>query len=127
MVCRDFILPEPASYVFFYALSNLRNLLYIINNPQQRKAALCFSQSAAFMLIYLYLLCIGKLTVAELEQFGNVYRGDVPNDFKIDAAVIVCDKVSHSLDLMPLNVVLCLAAVFLRQSADQLADLQNTE
>ena len=23
MVCRDFILPEPASYVFFYALSNL--------------------------------------------------------------------------------------------------------
>ena len=30
MVCRDFILPEPASYVFFYALSNLRNLLYII-------------------------------------------------------------------------------------------------
>ena len=30
MVCRDFILPEPASYVFFYALFNLRNLLYII-------------------------------------------------------------------------------------------------
>ena len=30
MVCRDFILPEPASYVFFYAFSNLRNLLYII-------------------------------------------------------------------------------------------------
>ena len=30
MVCRDFILPEPASYVFFYAVSNLRNLLYII-------------------------------------------------------------------------------------------------
>ena len=29
MVCRDFILPEPASYVFFYALFNLRNLLYI--------------------------------------------------------------------------------------------------
>ena len=30
MVCRDFILPEPASYVFFYAFFNLRNLLYII-------------------------------------------------------------------------------------------------
>ena len=30
MVCGNFILPEPASYVFFYALSNLRNLLYII-------------------------------------------------------------------------------------------------
>ena len=30
MVCSNFILPEPASYVFFYAFSNLRNLLYII-------------------------------------------------------------------------------------------------
>ena len=30
MVCGNFILPEPASYVFFYAVSNLRNLLYII-------------------------------------------------------------------------------------------------
>ena len=31
MVCGNFILPEPASYVFFYAFSNLRNLLYIID------------------------------------------------------------------------------------------------
>ena len=31
MVCRDFILPEPASYVFFYAVFNLRKLLYIID------------------------------------------------------------------------------------------------
>ncbi len=30
MVCGNFILPEPASYVFFFALFNLRNLLYII-------------------------------------------------------------------------------------------------
>ena len=30
MVCGNFILPEPASYVFFYAIFNLRNLLYII-------------------------------------------------------------------------------------------------
>ena len=30
MVCGNFILPEPASYVFFYAFSNLRKLLYII-------------------------------------------------------------------------------------------------
>ncbi len=30
MVCGNFILPEPASYVFFYAVFNLRNLLYII-------------------------------------------------------------------------------------------------
>ena len=29
-LCRDFILPEPASYVFFYAFFNLRKLFYII-------------------------------------------------------------------------------------------------
>ena len=33
MVCGNFILPEPASYVFFYALFNLRNLLYLIFYP----------------------------------------------------------------------------------------------
>ena len=30
-LCGNFILPEPASYVFFYAFFNLRNLLYIID------------------------------------------------------------------------------------------------
>ena len=29
-VCGNFSLPEPASYVFFYALFNLRKLLYLI-------------------------------------------------------------------------------------------------
>lgn len=29
-LCGNFILPEPASYVFFYAFSNLRNLFYLI-------------------------------------------------------------------------------------------------
>ena len=29
-LCGNFILPEPASYVFFYAIFNLRKLLYII-------------------------------------------------------------------------------------------------
>ena len=29
-LCGNFILPEPASYVFFYAVFNLRKLLYII-------------------------------------------------------------------------------------------------
>ena len=37
MVCRDFILPEPASYVFFYAVFNLRNLLYIIEPEKGKK------------------------------------------------------------------------------------------
>ena len=39
MVCRDFILPEPASYVFFYAVFNLRKLLYIIPQEENRR---CF-------------------------------------------------------------------------------------
>ena len=30
-LCGDFILPEPASYVFFYAIFNLRKLLCIIH------------------------------------------------------------------------------------------------
>ena len=30
-LCGNFILPEPASYVFFYAIFNLRKLLYIID------------------------------------------------------------------------------------------------
>ena len=38
MVCGNFILPEPASYVFFYAFSNLRNLLYIIDEIEMRLA-----------------------------------------------------------------------------------------
>ena len=60
MVCGNFILPEPASYVFFYALSNLRNLLYIIiarealpcrnevtqNSPDIQVSGLFASQSA---------------------------------------------------------------------------------
>ena len=35
----NFILPEPASYVFFYAFSNLRNLLYIIRTKYPTKSA----------------------------------------------------------------------------------------
>jgi len=30
-LCGNFILPEPANYVFFYAIFNLRKLLYIID------------------------------------------------------------------------------------------------
>ena len=37
MVCRDFILPKPASYVFFYAFFNLRNLLYIISTARESR------------------------------------------------------------------------------------------
>ena len=34
-LCGNFILPEPASYVFFYAIFNLRKLLYIISGTGQ--------------------------------------------------------------------------------------------
>ena len=33
MVCRDFILPESANYVFSYSFFFLRNLLYLIQKP----------------------------------------------------------------------------------------------
>ena len=37
-LCGNFILPEPASYVFFYAVSNLRKLLYIIQTVREQCA-----------------------------------------------------------------------------------------
>ena len=40
-LCGNFILPEPASYVFFYAVFNLRKLLYIITVLTDEKW-LCF-------------------------------------------------------------------------------------
>ena len=36
-LCGNFILPEPASYVFFFALFNLRNLLYLIGECMKYK------------------------------------------------------------------------------------------
>ena len=39
-LCGNFILPEPASYVFFYAIFNLRNLLYIIVEKLPKTAEL---------------------------------------------------------------------------------------
>ena len=38
-LCGNFILPEPASYVFFYTFSNLRNLLYIIRTKYPTESA----------------------------------------------------------------------------------------
>lgn len=38
-LCGNFILPEPASYVFFYAIFNLRNLLYLIRQFYCRSVA----------------------------------------------------------------------------------------
>ena len=38
-LCGNFILPEPASYVFFYDLFNLRKLLYLIAGIRRRVLA----------------------------------------------------------------------------------------
>ena len=38
-LCGNFILPEPASYVFFYAVFNLRKLLYIIREKAKAVVA----------------------------------------------------------------------------------------
>ena len=50
MVCGNFILPEPASYVFFYAIFNLRKLLYIIGLRASGHA--CSTTAPAFLLTW---------------------------------------------------------------------------
>ncbi|MDO4361224.1 MAG: hypothetical protein Q4C32_01550, partial [Eubacteriales bacterium] len=59
-VCRDFILPEPASYVFFYAVFNLRNLLYIIQLGQARKSWVqpLYQQAAPSFCRMSYIFCL---------------------------------------------------------------------
>ena len=59
MVCGNFILPEPASYVFFYAVFNLRNLLYIIMQAGVDSLAdagfrcnVCIVENGGSLLIY---------------------------------------------------------------------------
>ena len=51
MVCGNFILPEPASYVFFYAIFNLRKLFYLIYHSAPPREALYSSvkQSGKFI------------------------------------------------------------------------------
>ena len=49
-MCGNFILPEPASYVFFYAFSNLRNLLYIIYTVNDIAAILGIGRATAYKL-----------------------------------------------------------------------------
>jgi len=49
-LCGNFILPEPASYVFFYAFSNLRNLLYIIYTVNDIAAILGIGRATAYKL-----------------------------------------------------------------------------
>ena len=56
-LCGNFILPEPASYIFFYALFNLRNLLYIIT-PSSVKNIL-YGKSQNPKLLTIKLLCDG--------------------------------------------------------------------
>lgn len=64
MVCGNFILPEPASYVLFYALFNLRNLLYLI-----KIAAVKYSDVLQF---YQHLLKEKEMQINTLETIHTV-------------------------------------------------------
>ena len=50
-LCGNFILPESASYVFFYAVFNLRNLLYLIRPDSISITAFCLIAGDIFPLI----------------------------------------------------------------------------
>ena len=52
-LCGNFILPEPASYVFFYAVFNLRKLLYIISETCRRFEVNSRDQIKSWERIYL--------------------------------------------------------------------------
>ena len=69
MVCGNFILPEPASYVFFYAFFNLRNLLYLIVDLEPVKE-----------LVSLQRRCANNLNQAAIH--ANSYRGLYPDELK---------------------------------------------
>ena len=49
MVCGNFILPEPASYVFFYAIFNLRKLFYLIGSLDLEELHALRNVSAVYM------------------------------------------------------------------------------
>ena len=67
-LCGNFILPEPASYVFFYAVFNLRNLLYIMPN-----AIFNLSLNAGEISVYAYLLfCENRKTYQCYPSFATI-------------------------------------------------------
>ena len=77
-LCGNFILPEPASYVFFYALFNLHNLLYIINpfisKNVDKVSPFALSQSSA----------ISSVSVFQTdENGGNAVVRNANEDFLI--------------------------------------------
>ena len=68
-LCGNFILPEPASYVFFYAFFNLRNLLYLIVDLEPVKE-----------LVSLQRRCANNLNQAAIH--ANSYGGLYPDELK---------------------------------------------
>jgi len=52
MVCGNFILPEPANYVFSYPFFFLRNLLYIIEKPPAWRVAVYFGLKCPDFIFY---------------------------------------------------------------------------
>ena len=81
MVCGNFILPEPASYVFFYAFFNLRNLLYIIDLRNELKAERSHSFDQSMKLSELERRCkraeklLSKIPQEELDKLLPKQKG----------------------------------------------------
>ena len=72
-LCGNFILPEPASYVFFYALFNLRKLLYII----WRMPAVAYSWNDSFALLRMCSRC--RTAGCQGMRFSSPsWAGDLP-------------------------------------------------
>ena len=78
MVCGNFILQEPASYVFFYAFFNLRNLLDLIRKYTTKQS---FSQPGKP-----HDNAVAESFFASLKK-EELYRKDHPSDRAFQASV----------------------------------------
>ena len=112
MVCGNLILPEPANYVFFYAFSNLRKLLYLIAQNRQEREKPCTAyyctQHKAFLccrfLIALALLfschALYKVVIEQLlERHEVIARAAVGVHIVIDGNVTDAEHGEAFLDV----------------------------
>ena len=74
----------------------------------------------------LWLLLRGNNRLAVFFQNRNVVCDDLPSGLGVNGAVAVRHNISHGFDLPPWNARVLLPEI-VRQLADQLPDLQDTE